>query len=154
MNIETANSVTQIESIRPLAIEWKAMSQQNKFGLEVDVDVFLSSLADMIFNDNSDLLMLMDGIEVVGIMGVMKFKSPFGKEQVANEHYLFVKKGHSISGGSRLIGEAGRWAKEHGCSHLILSASNVASRLHDKVCNLYERLGLSKFETSYIKEII
>ena len=108
----------------------------------------------MIFNDNTDVLMLIDADEVIGIMGLQKFKSPFGKEYITNEHYLFVKQGHSLSGGQRLIGEAGRWAKEHGCSHLILNASNVASGLHDKVCNLYKHLGLSKFETSYIKEII
>ena len=154
MEIKTANSVEQIESIRPLAAEWREFCSCDQFGLETDMDFFLAGLMDLVDGDNSDLLMLMDDNKIVGIMGITKFQSPFGKEQVANEHYMFVMQGHSITGGRRLIDAAHKWAKAHGCSHLIMNASNAASDLHDKVCGFYERLGLTKFETSYIKEIV
>ena len=45
------------------------------------------------------------------------------------------------------------WAKENGCSHIIMTASNLASEMYDKVCNLYQRMGMELFETSFIQEI-
>jgi len=154
MNIKIANSVEQIESIRPLANEWKEMCSCDRFGLEVDISIFLAGLMDLVDGDDSDLLLLMNKDNIVGILGLTKFQSPFGREQVANEHYMFIKKGHSVSGSKRLIDAARKWAKSKGCSHLIMNASNAASDLHDKVCRLYERIGLIKFETSYIQEIL
>ena len=154
MNIKIAKTVKQIESIRPLAVEWTEMCSCDQFGLEVDVSIFLAGLMDLVDGDDSDLLLLIDEENIVGILGLTKFQSPFGKEQVANEHYMFIKKGHSVSGSKRLIDAAQKWAKSKGCSHLIMNASNAASDLHDKVCGLYERIGLIKFETSYIQEII
>lgn len=154
MNIKIAKTVEQIESIRPLAIEWKEFCSCGKFGLEVDINEFLAGLMDLVNDDDSDLLLLVDNDDIVGIMGITKFQSPFGKEQVANEHYMFVKQGRSVTGGKRLIDAAQKWAKSKGCSHLMMNASNAASDLHNKVCMLYERIGMSKFETSYIKEIL
>lgn len=154
MNIQIAKTVEQIESIRSLAVEWKAFCSCDQFGLEVDVNEFLAGLMDLVDGDKSDLLLLMDNDEIVGLLGLTQFQSPFGKEQVASEHYMFIKQGHSITGSKRLIEAAEEWAKSKGCSHLIMNASNAASDLHDKVCKFYERLGLSKFETSFIKEIL
>lgn len=154
MNIEIAKTIEQIESIRPLAVEWKDFCSCDQFGLKVDVNAFLAGLMDLVDGSNSDLLLLVDNNDIIGIMGITKFQSPFGKEQVANEHYMFIKQGCSVTGGKRLIDAAQKWAKSKGCSHIIMNASNAASDLHDKVCSFYERLGLTKFETSYIKEIV
>ncbi len=153
MSIEIANSVNQIESIRPLADEWKAFCSCGQFGLEVDINSFLAGLMNLVDGKDSDLLLLIDKDEIIGFMGLTIFQSPFGKEKVANEHYMFVSPGRA-AGSIRLISAAEEWAKDHGCSHIIMNASNAASDLHDKVCKLYERIGLLKFETSYIKEII
>lgn len=153
MFIEIANSVEQIESIRPLADEWKEFCSCGQFGLEVDVNAFLAGLMDLVDGVDSDLLLLIDDTEIVGIMGLTKFQSPFGKEMVASEHYMFVKQGHSVTGGKRLIDAAQGWAKKNGCSHLIMNASNAASDMLAKVCRLYERLGMKPFEMSYIKDI-
>lgn len=154
MEIKKATSIEQIESIRPLATDWKGMCSCSEFGLEVNISTFLAGLMDLIDDDDSDLLLLMDNEIIIGIMGLTKFKSPFGKEEVANEHYLFVRKGSGVTGSKRLIDAAMDWAKEKGCSHLILNASNAASDMHDKICGFYEHIGLKKFETSYIKEIL
>ena len=154
MKIVIANSVEQVESIRPLAIEWKEFCSCDQFGLDVDIDAFLCGLIELVVTEDSDLLLLIDDDEIIGIMGMTKFQSPFGKEQVANEHYMFIKQGASVTGSKRLIDAAEEWAKAHKCSHLMMNASNAASELHDKVCKLYERLGLLKFETSYTKEIV
>jgi hypothetical protein len=154
MNIKIAKSVEQIESIRPLATEWKDFCTCDQFGLEVDINTFLAGLMDLVDGEKSDLLLLMDGDDIIGLMGITKFQSPFGKEQVANEHYMFIKQGCSVTGSTRLISAAQDWAKLKGCSHLIMNASNAASELHDKVCKFYKRLGMNKFETSFIKEIV
>lgn len=154
MNIKIAKTVEQVESIRPLVVEWKEFCSCGQFGLKVDINEFLAGLMDLVDGDDSDLLLLIGNADIVGIMGLTKFKSPFGIEQIANEHYLFIKQGYSMIGSKRLINAAHEWAKTKGCSHLIMTASNAASDLHDKVCKLYERIGLIKFETSFIREIL
>jgi hypothetical protein len=53
----------------------------------------------------------------------------------------------------RLLKAAKVLAKERGCSHFIMNASNLASDMHDKVCNFYKRLDMKKFETSFISEV-
>ena len=153
MNVTIATTIDEVKAIRPLADEWKALCGCDQFSLEVDVNDFLIGLAEMIRDVGSDLLLLKSDNDIVGIMGLVMFKSPFGNELIANEHYMFVKQGNSAIGSKRLIDAAEKWAKSKGCSHLMLNASNAASDMHDKVCKFYERLGLSKFETSFIKEI-
>jgi hypothetical protein len=153
MKVIKATSISEVESIRPLANEWKEFCSCDKFGLEVDISTFLAGLMDLIDGDDSDLLLLIDGDKIVGLMGITKFQSPFGQEQVANEHYMFVSQGNSVVGGKRLIDAAREWAKCKGCSHLIMNASNAASELHDKVCKFYKRLDMKLFETSFISEV-
>ena len=53
----------------------------------------------------------------------------------------------------RLFRTAKKWAADNGCQYFMANASNLASDLHDKVCSIYEGIGMKKFETSYIKRI-
>lgn len=153
MEVTLAKSIEDIEAIRPLALLWKDSCNCKAFGLSEDVDVFLAGLMDLIDGENSDLLLLKKGKDTIGFMGLAKFKSPLGNDDIANEHYLFVEPGNEGRGSLKLIATAESWAKAKGCSHLIMNASNLASDMHDRVCGLYERLGYTKFETSFIQEV-
>jgi GNAT superfamily N-acetyltransferase len=142
-----------VEDLRLIAEAWKAESNGNGFGLMMDADYYLADLKNLVEGEESDLLVLYDDNGIIGYMGITTFQSPLGRQKLANEHYWFVLPDKRGFGSLRLLNFAKQWAKDNGCSHLIMNASNVASDMHDKMCRLYEELGMKKFETSYIKEI-
>jgi len=142
-----------IEALRPVARSWYDDTHRNSFNVDIDIDAHLADLHKLIKSDGSDLLVLIDGISIVGYMGIETFTSPLSTQKIANEHYWYVLPEKRGIGSMRFIQLAQQWAKEKTCSHLIMNASNLASRAHNKVCQLYERLGMKKFETSYIAEI-
>jgi len=142
-----------IEALRPVARSWYDDTHRNSFNIDIDIDTHLADLDRLAKSADSDLLVLIDGTLIVGYMGIEAFTSPLSQQVIANEHYWYVLPEKRGIGSMRLIWLAQQWAKEKGCSHLIMNASNLASSLHDKVCKLYEQLGMKKFETSYISEI-
>lgn len=147
------NTTENVERLQPLAEEWLAESNCKDFGIDTDVDKHLWELDSMTKRTDADVLLLMNEELIVGYMGIECIENPFGDQIIANEHYWFVVKHARGHGSLRLLWAAKEWAKEKGCSHLIANASYMASDLHDRTCELYERMGMKKFETSYIKEI-
>jgi len=122
-------------------------------GIDLDEDTYLADLQRLVDEPDSDLFVLWDDDVPVGYMGLRVFDSPLGRQMVASEHYWYViseKRGMSAL---KFLPLAERWAKEKGCSHLQMSASMLASDLHDRTCKLYERFGMEKFETVFIKEV-
>jgi len=141
-----------IKEISPM-MRWLQEANMEQFGVTFDLDVFLTDIQRLIKDENSDLLVLMDNDKPVGWMGILRFSSPLGKQNWANEHYWYVSPEKRGMGSMMLFDAAKDWAKQKGCTHLIMNASMMASSLHDKVCTFYDRLGMKKFETSYISEI-
>jgi GNAT superfamily N-acetyltransferase len=141
-----------IESLRPIAESWQVVAMGNKFGISIDTDKFLDGLKEMADGDDSDLLVLYDN-EPIGLIGLQYFTSPLGNQKMANEHYFFVIPERRGLSSMRLLKSAKALAKDRGCSHFIMNASNLASDMHDKVCSLYERLNMKLFETSFISEV-
>ena len=145
---------TEIQSLRPIAQSWAESTSDNQFNIEIDVEHHMTDLADLALSKTSDLLVLFtDSGRPVGYMGLQTFNSPLGRQVIANEHYWYVMPEHRGRGSVELIKQARAWARQQKCSHMIMNASNLASDLHDRVCRLYARLGMKKFETSYIQEI-
>ena len=142
-----------IETLRPIAESWQEEVRANEFGILTDVNKHLFELRSLVDNNNSDLIILYDEDEPVGYIGLRYFDSPTGNQRIAEEHYLYVIPEKRGLTSMRLIKNAKTLAKLKGCSHLILNASNLASELHDKVCRVYEKLGMKLFETSYIYEV-
>jgi len=136
-----------------IAKRWIEEADFARFGLDVVISKGLSDLGELITGPNSDLFMLMKGEQCVGFMGIRSFPSPLGNNLVAEEHYLYVLPEHRGRGGLILLRAANKWAKDNMCTHLILNASNLASDMHDKTCKLYECMGMSKFETSFICQV-
>lgn len=142
-----------IETLRPIVESWQQIVLDNGFGIITDnVDKFLKELDGLAKDEDSDLLVLYDD-KPVGYLGLQYFMNPLGSQKMANEHYLFVipeKRGMSSM---RLINMAKVLAKERGCTHIIMNASNLASDMHDKVCEFYRRINMKLFESSYISEL-
>ncbi len=153
MRTRIANS-EDIQGLKKLVVEWKDDCNGGLMGFELNTDTYLTTLKDMVSDIDSDIILLVDGDIIVGYMGVEWFVSPLGPNRIGNEHYWFVSKEHRGYGSMLLFEAAKKWCKDNRCSHIMMNASTLASDMHDKMCNLYEKYGMSKFETSYIKEIV
>ena len=147
---------TNIDCMKHVALEWKETCNANNLGVTMNPDVYFEKLAKLIDRDDAALFLLFNlENKVVGYMGVESFYSPLDNQKIANEHHWYMLESYRGGiGAMRLVNAIKEWAKEHGCSHLIMNASNLASDLHDSVCKFYESIGMKKFETSYIQEII
>lgn len=143
-----------IETLRPIAESWQKIVVANKFRIIADdIDKYLTELRNMASGAESNLLVLYDGKTPIGYIGLLYFESPLGAQKFADEHYLYVIPEKRGMASMRLIKNAEYLAKLKGCSHRILNASNLASDMHDKLCGFYEKIGMKKFETSYISEV-
>jgi len=126
--------------------------QSGRFGLDVRIEDVADELEVLINGTMTTVFILVSEKMIAGFIGVVLFKSPTGKDIIANEKFWYVMpeyRGYSL----KLFRKAKSWAKDHGASHFISNASMLASNLHDKICKIYEAFGMEKFETSYIKKL-
>ena len=143
-----------IETLRPIVESWQENVQDNDFGIIADdIDKYLTELGNMVLRPDADLIVLYDEETPVGYIGLRYFSSPLGSQMMAEEHYFYVIPEKRGLASMRLIKNAKTLAKMKGCSHRIMTASNLASDMHDKLCEFYEKSGMKKFETSYISEV-
>lgn len=141
------------ELLKDIALSWQKECNTQVFGIKEDMDEFFQDLQNLTGRNDSDLLVLAEGERIIGLIGLVIFKSPLSKQRMANEHYWYVLPEHRGISSLRLLKAAEKWAKDKGCSHLLMNASCLASDLHDSVCKLYERYGMKKFETVFIKRL-
>lgn len=155
MRVIKAHNQDDIERLKPVALEWKETCNGETLGINLAPETYYADLANLLHKPNAALFMLLnDAKNVVGYIGVECFNSPLGNQKIAQEHYWYVSESHRPHGSMQLIRIIREWAKKKGCSHLIMNTSTLASDKHDKLCSFYERLGMKKFETSFIKEIV
>jgi len=135
----------------PLAAAWLREARTD-FGIDLDIETHLNDMQEYMNSDKADVLALQtDDGKIVGYMGIRSFPNPLGRGFDAYEHLMFVHPDYRGMGAVRLIRAAENWAKYHGCNHLILNASYMASAGCDRVCKLYEKMGYRPFEKSYIR---
>lgn len=153
-------SKENLEKLAEFVKAWRAEgSFRESFGLKPYNLTILNDLVDLAWSDTysfgSTLFVLFDEQEnIVGVLGLFVVKSSIGHELMANEHYWYVLKDHRKGRlAIGLINKAREWAKEKLCTHFLMNASMMISEDHDQVCELYQRIGMKKFETTYIQEI-
>lgn len=142
-----------VSVLEPVFRRWEDECKGIPMGIDLDLSTYLADLQKLVDDSNSDLFVLWDNDIPVGYMGLRTFNSPLGRQLVATDHYWYVipeKRGVSAL---KFLPLAERWARAKGCSHLMMSASMLASDLHDRTCKLYEKFGMEKFETTYIKRV-
>jgi len=144
---------SDVNDLVEIAEKWADDVADNEFNIEVKAQNHLQDLRKLILSNGSDLLVLTKDDKPVGYIGLKTFCNPLGQRLIANEHYWYVLPEFRGIASVKLIKAADKWAKWQGCSHIILNASNLAGDMHDKVCEFYEKMGMKKFETSYIKEL-
>ncbi len=153
MHIETFNTNTDTDNFVLMAREWFDESQKKEFGLSIDLSKTLLDIGQLAFSPNSIVFLLVDNNKIIGFYGAAISCSKFSNQMIAEERYYYVTQENRGISSLKLIKAATEWAKNKQCSHFIIYASNLASELHDRTCQLYEKLGMKKFETSYVKEL-
>ena len=138
-----------VEEIRPLGRLWLEKMNAGQYGLDTDLDVAIEDLKLWKNDFEGAILLAKVDDEPIGVFAMFVVASYLGRQKIAIEKYWFVKDKQRMAG-PRLYVEAVKWAKQHGCSHLITNASRLASDQHDSVCRFLERTGAMAFETSYI----
>lgn len=131
---------------------WLNECRINEFGIEVEVTAYLDEINKLIYSADSDLLVMELDEKIIGLMGISASKSPIGNQKIASGHYWYTLPEHRGKGISFILA-AKKWAKGKGCTHLMCNANNMAGDLHDKVCQIYQRIGMKKIETSYIQQL-
>lgn len=146
-------TLRDIYKVRPALKDWFEECNKDTFGINITVDDTYKNLRNLIEEDDAVVLGLFDGDEMIGFMGIVIFTSPFGNQRIANEHCWYVRPKNRCGGSLKMIKQATKWAKEQGCSHLIMNASKLAGDLHKRTCQLYKVMGFDLFETSYIRRL-
>lgn len=144
---------SDVELLRPLAEKWRAECNGDTLGIDIDIDTHLKDLQRLMASPASELLVLVKGEDILGYMGLTIIDSPIGKQMMVNEHYWFVDPKKRRLSALKFLPVVERFARDAGCSHLLMNASTLASDLHDRTCRLYEKFGMKKFETTYIKKV-
>jgi len=129
--------------------EWVEESNDDVFGIDCNP---CHTERHLKAGDQTVFVMIKDE-KPVGLIGVQLLNNPIGMGIMANEHLWYVSKVCRGIGSVRFLKHAMAWAKEKGCSHFMATASMLASDLHDSVCDLYESIGMKKFETTYISRL-
>ncbi len=120
----------EFELLKPVGSSWMAEHNGELFGIDITIDDVLNDLIE----SNTTVICLHDGPDMVGFLALFATECFLGSQKIAVEKYWYVKP-DCRTGGVVLLKEAVKWARENECSHLIMSASNLA------IVNLYASLG-------------
>jgi hypothetical protein len=137
-----------IDDLRPLGQKWIGELSAEEYGLHTDIDTVIDDLKACSVNE-SVILVGKDNDEIIALFAVFAVPSFLGDQKIAVEKYWYAQRDHHTAG-PKLYTEAVKWAREHGCSHLLTSGSKMASDRHDSICRFLEATGAQHFETSYI----
>lgn len=150
----TIRELCPTDDMMPLLEAWKQESKRGEFGIEVDVVTMEKHLKGMRLSGTSNVFVILkDERSVVGVVGVQILNSPIGRDRMGSEHLWYVCKECRGAKSVRLLKAAIRWAEGKGCSHFMATASMLASSFHEQICDLYEAVGMEKFETTFIVRI-
>lgn len=143
---------TDSEKLIPLLKLWYAQQQCDSLGIDANIDIYVKDMNKWLGNLGGVILAAIDKDELVGFLALITAPSEFGDQVWSYEKGWYVKP-ETNGAALRLYKKAEKWSRDKGCSHFVMTASNAASGLHDKVCRFYRRMGMKKFETSFIKDI-
>ena len=145
-------TIKSTDGLSALMNSWKQEAGR-EFNIDFDIESNVKHLNDMINGANSTVIGLIDDDRVIGYMGICIFENPVGKGVMASEHFWYVLPEHRGISAIRLLDAGMEWAKARGCTHFMANASRLAGGLHDKVCAIYKKYGMSHYETTYICEV-
>jgi len=153
IEIETWTSPDRVDSLVPLYEAWKEDQRGGIFGISMQMDSYINDIKKCLESMESCIIVALDENEPVGLIMMITIKSEFSDDQVWGVEKGWYVKPRYRSVGGLLIQKAKFWCIDKKCSHMVMSASNLASDMYEKVCRFYTRMGMALFETSFIMEI-
>lgn len=117
-------------------------------GIADNPDRLARTAARLIEGDDSALFVADTGAAVVGMIGVYTYTHPYSDELFATELFWWMDPEHR-GAGLRLLKHAEAWARWRGATALQV----VAPRSNDRLGVLYERLGFTRVETHYQRDL-
>lgn len=150
--IRPFQSDEDVEKLVPVIRAWIDECRANDFGIEVAETEYLDEVSNLINLEDCDLLVLEIGEKVVGLMSIAAHKSPIGSQRIADAHFWYTLP-EARGKGINFIKSAKAWARAAGCSHIIFTSSAMAGADYDKICTLYERMDMKRFETTFIEKL-
>lgn len=141
-----------IERLRPLIESWKNESRADIFGMAIEPDTLLNHVRVMAESNQLLTMESRDG-KVLGAMGTVVVPNVINRDSVLNEHIWYVMPEHRSRYSFEMVRCAEDIGRKAGCKHFLMTASRMISPLHDRLCRIYNRLGFSHFETTFIKEL-
>lgn len=149
MRIEQTHDV---QMIRPLGERWATECHGAEYGIEVSVSDAVADLRKWLDTVPGTILLAYDGVELVGFFAVFAVPEFLAGQVVALERYWYAVP-NVVRAGPALFRAAQRWAQENACSHLVISASHLASGQYEKVYRFCEKMGMSVLETAFIQKV-
>ena len=140
-------------ALLPIAMAWESECNSDTFQLIAKASRLINDLVNI--SKIGKLFILEKKDIIIGFIGIILFINPLGTEIIASEKYWYVDPQYRKGwGGIKLLRTAMKWAKEMGALHFMATSSFLASELHDQVIQLYERMGMKKFEITYITSLL
>lgn len=142
-----------VDFLEPIAERWRAEARLSEFGLNAHWSKFKQTLQGFADSAMSALILLGHEGRAIGFMGAELFESPLDSQMVTRERFWYVLPRYRGRGPLKLRKAFLEWSKDMGASHYMMSASMLASAKHDRVCQIYEKKHMKKFETTYMGQI-
>ena len=117
-------------------------------GMADNPDRLAETAARLIDGEDSALFVADESDTIIGMIGVYTYTHPYSGERFATELFWWVdpeKRGTGV----RLLRAAEAWARTQG----VRSLQVVAPRSNERLGAIYERLGYTRLETCYQREI-
>ena len=149
MRIEYHN---ECDELVPLLEAWRTEQNGLSMGIDVTVDGFVNDINKWLTSLGGVILVAFDEDNMVGFMVLITVPSELGNQKWGVEKGWYVLPKVPVAA-LLLYRRAEDWCRENGCSHFLMSASHLASDMHDRICTFYQKMGMNQFETTFIKEI-
>lgn len=143
-------TIKEVDRLVPLLRQWCEHTNGDANGVEIFFERGFSDLKQMLKTCPGTLIVSLEDDKPIGLLALFKLPNVLSDQEVGFEKYWYTG---NRKCGVGLFHEAEKWCRQNGCSHLVMCASNLASGLHDKVCRFYGRMGMTLYETTFIKEI-
>lgn len=138
-------SPNDAQGLTPLAVEF---FREADLPSKLVPDLFESNWRTMIGNGSGVALVSCDGETITGAIGGLIYNDLNDGEKCFAEAFWFVPKS-SRGGGIRLLKAMSKWCESNGVKRSSMVHLHC---LNDRLGSLYERMGWSLVESTYVKK--
>ncbi len=139
-----------IKDLQKLADVAHEFYEEGEIPLKFDSNIFINNWTNLINAKIGVIFILINGGNIVGALGGVKYSDINSSEIIATEMFWFVRKEHRGKG-IKLLNEFEKWTKSMGIKKLIMV--HLSNLMSDKLKRFYKRIGYKEIEIHYLKEL-